>query len=60
VALRILGILLFVAGAVSTTYALRESFARPRPVAALFGLLSPVAVLIALLGALLIFVPTFF
>jgi hypothetical protein len=58
--MRIVGIVMFLTGAAVTAWSVRESFARPKGKAALFGLLSPVAVLVALTGALLIFVPGFF
>jgi hypothetical protein len=49
-----------VAGAVATVVAIEGSFRRRRPIAALLGLAAPVAVLVALAGALLVFVPDFF
>ena len=58
--MRILGVLLVLAGSAGTAFAIRESFARPRAVGAVFGLLAPVAVVVALVGALLVFVPGFF
>jgi hypothetical protein len=58
--LRVLGALLFCLGAFATLLTVRGSFVRPRPVAALLGLAAPVAVLAALTGALLVFIPDFF
>jgi hypothetical protein len=58
--MRIFGLVMFLTGSAGTAWTMRESFARTRGKAALFGLLAPIAVLIALTGALLIFVPGFF
>jgi len=58
--MRFLGAVMFLTGAAGTAWTIKESFTRPKPAAALFGLLSPVAVLVALVGALLVFVPGFF
>jgi hypothetical protein len=57
--MRILGALMFVIGCGSAAYAVRASFATSRNVAALFGLLAPVCILVALFGGLLMFVPDF-
>jgi hypothetical protein len=57
--MRILGALMFLLGCGGTAYAVRGSFASSRTRAALFGLLAPVCILVALLGGLLIFVPDF-
>lgn len=58
--MRILGLVMFLTGSAVTAWSVSGSFARPKGKAALFGLLTPVAVLLALAGALLIFVPGFF
>ncbi len=58
--MRIVGVLLFLAGAAATAWTVAASFDRPRPVGALFGLVAPLCVLAALVGALLVFVPGFF
>ncbi len=58
--MRILGLVMFLAGAAATAAALAASFERKGAVAALAGLAAPVAVLVALCGALLMFVPGFF
>jgi hypothetical protein len=58
--LRIVGLLLFFAGAAATAWAVRGSFADRQPRAALLGLLCTVTVLLALAGLLLVFVPDFF
>ena len=58
--LRVLGAVLFLVGAAGSMAAIHGSFSRPRPIAALLGLAAPVAVLLALTGALLVFVPDFF
>jgi hypothetical protein len=57
--MRILGALMFVIGGAGTAAAMRASFSPHRGAAALFGLLAPVMLLVALLGALLVFVPDF-
>lgn len=58
--LRIIGALLFLVGMIATALTIRASFERPRPIAALYGLATPVCVLVALAGALLVFIPDFF
>jgi len=58
--MRILGLVMFLTGSAATAWTVGASFARAKGKAALFGLLVPVAVLLALTGALLIFVPGFF
>jgi hypothetical protein len=58
--MRLLGVLLFLLGSAGAAAAIAASFERPRGVAALYGLLAPIAVLVALTGALLLFVPDFF
>lgn len=57
--MRAIGAMLFLAGSVGAGLALRASFEKARGVAALFGLLAPLAVLVALLGLVLLFVPGF-
>jgi hypothetical protein len=57
--MRVLGAVLFLAGAIAAGTAIRASFEKSRGVAALFGLAAPVAVLVALLGLVLLFVPGF-
>lgn len=58
--MRLVGVIAFFVGAAATTFAVRASFERSRPIAALAGLAAPIGVLVALAGALLIFVPDFF
>jgi hypothetical protein len=58
--MRFVGLLLFLAGAAGTGYAIRGSFGDRQPRAALHGLGSAVTILLALLGLLLVFVPEFF
>lgn len=50
---------MFIIGGAGTAAAMRASFSPSRRAAALFGLLAPVALLVALLGGLLVFVPDF-
>jgi hypothetical protein len=59
--MRIMGVLLFLAGSAATAFTIRASFAseRRRAVDVVLALASPVAVLVALLGLLLVFVPGF-
>lgn len=58
--MRALGILLFVLGGGGTAFATWASYQRSRPQDLLFSLLAPVALLVALTGLLLAFVPGFF
>lgn len=58
--MRVVGAVLFVGGAVGAALAIRASFERARGPAALYGLLAPLAVLAAIAGLVLIFVPGFF
>ena len=58
--MRILGLVMCLTGSAVTAWSVRASFAQSKGKAALFGLLTPVAVLLALTGALLVFVPGFF
>jgi hypothetical protein len=57
---RFVGALLFLFGAGATAYCTAAAYTRGRPKDVLFGLLAPVAVLLALVGLLLVFVPGFF
>jgi hypothetical protein len=52
--------LLFVLGGGGTAFATWASYQRSRPQDVLFSLLAPVALLVALAGLLLAFVPGFF
>ena len=56
---RFLGVLLFLSGSAATGYCTWASYAKSRPRDVLFALLAPVALLSALLGLVLIFVPGF-
>ena len=58
--MRFVGLLLFLAGAAGTGWAIRGSFEDRPPRGALLGLGSSVTILLALLGLLLVFVPDFF
>ncbi len=60
VLVRLLGALLFLAGAAGTAYATWATFEKRRPLDIAFGALAPVALIIALVGLLLVFVPGFF
>ncbi len=57
---RLLGAALFLAGCAGTAYATWATFEKRRPLDVAFGALAPVALLVALLGLLLVFVPGFF
>jgi hypothetical protein len=57
---QVLGALLFVAGSAGSAYAVWAIYNRRRPVDVAFAVLAPVAVLCALTGLLLVFVPGFF
>jgi hypothetical protein len=57
---RVLGALLFVAGAAGTAYATWATYTHRRPVDVMFAVLAPVAALVALTGLVLAFVPGFF
>jgi hypothetical protein len=56
---RVLGILLFVLAGGGTAFATWATYRRGRPRDVFFALLAPVAMLLALLGLLLAFVPGF-
>lgn len=58
--MRGLGILLFCAGAAATALATVAAFERRRPMDLVFALAAPIAVLVAVLGLVLAFVPGFF
>jgi len=57
---RVLGALVFLAGGAATAYATWATFQRRRPLDVAFGALAPLALLVALVGLLLVFVPGFF
>lgn len=57
--MRALGFLLFVLGGAGTAFATWASYQRGRPLDVLFALLAPVALLVALTGLILVFVPGF-
>lgn len=57
--MRIVGILLFVAGAAATAYSAWAIDQRARPADVAFAIAAPLCVLVALLGLILIFVPGF-
>ena len=57
---RLLGAALFLVGCAGTAYATWATFEKRRPLDVAFGAVAPVALLAALLGLLLVFVPGFF
>jgi hypothetical protein len=58
--LRLLGLVLLVAGGMGSVRAVRGLFEEKRPRDVGFALIAPVALAAALTGALLLFVPAFF
>lgn len=56
---RVLGVLFAVVGAIALAWSVRETDRRSRGADVAFAVLAPLAVLIALLGLLLAFVPSF-
>jgi hypothetical protein len=57
---RVLGVLIFVLGGAGTALATWAAYHQRRPKDVLFAVLAPLAMLVALVGLLLIFVPGFF
>lgn len=57
--MRVLGALLLLVGATATAWSVWASFEKRRPLDVAFALAAPVALVVALLGALLVFVPGF-
>lgn len=58
--MRLLGALLFLCGSAGTAWSVAASFRERRPRDVAFALAAPLALAVALAGALLIFVPGFF
>ena len=58
--MRLLGLVLLVAGGMGSVRAVRGLFEEKRPRDVGFALIAPVALTAALTGALLLFVPAFF
>ena len=58
--MRIVGALLFLLGGGGVAYTVTAAFAAKRPRDVAFAVLAPLALTVALAGALLIFVPGFF
>jgi hypothetical protein len=58
--MRVIGALLLLAGSAGTVMAVRGMFAARRPRDVAFAVLGPLALIAALSGAVLLFVPTFF
>ena len=58
--MRILGALLFVLGGAGTAWATWATYHRRRPQDILFAIAAPLALVIALVGLVLCFVPRFF
>ena len=57
--MRVLGALLFLLGGGGTGYAVHAALTRRRPLDVAFSLAAPLALVVALLGLLLVFVPGF-
>lgn len=57
---QVLGVLLFVLGGAGTAYATYATFHRKRPMDVVFAAAAPLALILALSGLLLVFVPGFF
>ena len=57
---RVIGVLLFLLGGAGTAYSTWATYNRGRPQDVLFGIAAPLAMLVALTGLLLLFVPGFF
>ncbi|MEM9492138.1 MAG: hypothetical protein AAGC55_23530 [Myxococcota bacterium] len=57
--MRVVGVLLFLLGGAGTAFFTWATYRRGRPQDVVFGALAPLALLIALLGLLLAFVPDF-
>jgi len=57
--MRILGVLMFLSGFAGGCVAIARAFSAPRPRDLLYGVLAPVAALVAILGLILVFVPGF-
>ena len=58
--MRVLGALLFLLGGAATGYATWASYHRARPLDVAFAVAAPLALVLALVGLLLVFVPGFF
>lgn len=58
--MRFVGGLLFLLGGAGTAYCLHAAFSRRRPVDVAFAIAAPLCLALALVGALLVFVPGFF
>ena len=58
--MQLLGALLFALGSAGTAYATWATFHRKRPVDVAFAVVAPVAVAVAVIGLVLVFVPGFF
>ncbi len=58
--MRILGVLMFLAGGGGTAFSTWAVFTQRRPRDVLFAVVAPLALLTALVGLLLAFVPDFF
>ena len=57
---RVLGVALFLLGCAATAYCTWATYHHSRPKDVLFGLLAPLALMIALVGLVICFVPGFF
>jgi hypothetical protein len=57
---RILGVLVFLAGSAATAYSTWATYHRRPPRDVLFAVIAPLAMIVAMTGLLLSFVPDFF
>jgi hypothetical protein len=57
--MRILGVIFVLAGGVATVWAVAGSFEKRRPLDVVCAAVAPIALVVTLLGALLLFVPGF-
>lgn len=58
--MRVIGALLFAAGGAGAAYAMWAVYHRRRPADVAYAVLAPLAVLVAVTGLVLVFVPDFF
>lgn len=58
--MRFFGVLLFLLGCAAVAYSTWATYQRSRPLDVLFGIIAPLAMLAALAGLVLMFVPGFF
>lgn len=58
--MQVLGAVLFLLGSAGSAYAIWATYNRPRPADVMFAVAAPLALLVAMSGLLLVFVPGFF